>query len=120
MTPAVVVVHPALLITPLVAVSPFIPAIIAAVVGIVATIAAVIAIVGHAVARGTIVAVMTTWRVMSSAISPAIAMVLGFGRPTGEPGHLWPHILSTLVGYHAFLAVLLVAFLVRRRRFRAG
>ena len=51
-------------------------------------------------------------------LASAIAMVLGFGRPTGEPGHLWPHILSTLVGYHAFLAVLLVAFLIRRRRFR--
>jgi hypothetical protein len=44
------VVHPALLIAPLVAVPPFIAAIMAAVVGIVATIATIIAIIGHAVA----------------------------------------------------------------------
>lgn len=51
-------------------------------------------------------------------LASAIAMVWGFGRPLGGAGQLWPHILSTLVGYHAFLAVLLIAFLVRRRRFR--
>jgi hypothetical protein len=53
-------------------------------------------------------------------VASAMAMVWGFDHPRGGAGPLWPHVLSTLLGYHVFLAVLLAAFLVRRHRFRVA
>ena len=38
-----------------------------------------------------------------------------FGYADRSHGHLWPQILATSVGYGVFLAVLTVAFFLRRR-----
>lgn len=35
-----------------------------------------------------------------------------------DAGPLWPQVIATLAGYHVFLAVLLVAYLLRRHQFR--
>ena len=42
-----------------------------------------------------------------------------FGIADRSYGHLWPQILATSVGYGVFLAVLTVAFFLRRRLFAA-
>ena len=42
-----------------------------------------------------------------------------FGFADRSYGHLWPQILATSVGYGVFLAVLAVAFFLRRRLFAA-
>lgn len=41
-----------------------------------------------------------------------------FGLADRSYGHLWPQILATSVGYGVFLAVLVVAFFMRRAMFR--
>lgn len=41
-----------------------------------------------------------------------------FGLADRSYGHLWPQILATSVGYGVFLAVLAVAFFMRRKMFR--
>lgn len=42
-----------------------------------------------------------------------------FGFADRSYGHLWPQILATSVGYGVFLAVLTVAFFLRRKLFAA-
>jgi len=50
----------------------------------------------------------------------AIAMRWAYFLPFEGTGTMWPQVIATLAGYHAFLVVLLVAFLVRRKKYRVA
>ena len=50
----------------------------------------------------------------------ALAMRWAYYLEFADAGTLWPQVIATLAGYHVFLAVLLLAYFVRRQRFRAG
>ena len=43
-----------------------------------------------------------------------------YAAPTGTAGNIWRQVLATTSGYGVFLAVMLVAWLVRRRWLRAA
>jgi len=45
----------------------------------------------------------------------ALAMRWTFGMDWSRAGTLWPQVIATLAGYHAFLLVLLVGWLLRGR-----
>jgi hypothetical protein len=47
----------------------------------------------------------------------AVAMHWSYFLPFKNAGPLWPQVIATLAGYHAFLVVLLGAYLIRRKRF---
>jgi hypothetical protein len=47
----------------------------------------------------------------------AVAMRWTYSMPFTDSGSLWPQVLATLAAYHAFLAVLVVAWILRARRF---
>jgi hypothetical protein len=49
----------------------------------------------------------------------AIAMRWSYFLPFENAGPIWSQVIATLAGYHVFLAMLLAAFLIRRRKFRA-
>lgn len=51
-------------------------------------------------------------------ILSALAMRWAYYLKFVDAGTLWPQVTATLAGYHVFLAVLLLAYFVRRRRFR--
>ncbi|AXK72864.1 hypothetical protein DWG18_11615 [Lysobacter sp. TY2-98] len=44
----------------------------------------------------------------------------GYAVPTGPAGNIWRQVLATASGYGVFLAVMLVAWLVRRRWLRGA
>ena len=46
-----------------------------------------------------------------------IAMHLAYNIEFEGTGPLWPQVIATLAGYHAFLIVLVVAFFLRRSRY---
>ena len=48
----------------------------------------------------------------------AAAMRWSYFLPFKNAGPIWPQVIATLAGYHAFLFVLLAAYLVRRKKFR--
>lgn len=48
----------------------------------------------------------------------ALAMRWTFAMEFTNAGSLWPQVLATLAGYHAFLAVLALAWFLRGRLFR--
>lgn len=50
-------------------------------------------------------------------ILSAIAMNWSYSLPFENAGTLWPQVIATLAGYHVFLAVLAVAWFIRRRRY---
>ncbi|KFN42640.1 hypothetical protein [Arenimonas oryziterrae] len=52
-------------------------------------------------------------------VSSAIAMYLAYFLPFDGVGKMWPQVIATLAGYHAFLLVLVVAYFIRRKRFRS-
>jgi hypothetical protein len=47
----------------------------------------------------------------------AIAMRWSYYLPFEHAGPIWKQVIATLAGYHAFLLALLVAYLIRRRKF---
>lgn len=55
---------------------------------------------------------------LAAVVASAAAMNWAYGLHFERAGTIWPQIIATLAGYHVFLAVLLIAFLVRRRKFR--
>jgi len=53
----------------------------------------------------------------------ALAMRWTFGMDWRDAGSLWPQVIATLAGYHAFLAMLAIGWLARglmRRKREAG
>ena len=48
----------------------------------------------------------------------AAAMRWSYFLPFEHAGPIWAQVIATLAGYHVFVAVLLVAFLIRRRKFK--
>jgi hypothetical protein len=48
----------------------------------------------------------------------ALAMRWSYFLPFENAGPLWPQVIATLAGYHAFLFVLLAAYLIRAKKFR--
>jgi len=49
----------------------------------------------------------------------AAAMRWSYFLPFENAGPIWAQVIATLAGYHVFLFVLLVAYLIRRRKFKA-
>ena len=49
----------------------------------------------------------------------AVAMRWSYFLPVEHAGPIWKQVIATLTGYHVFVAVLLIAFLIRRRKFKA-
>jgi hypothetical protein len=47
----------------------------------------------------------------------AIAMNWSYSLPFDNAGTLWPQVIATLAGYHVYLAVLAVAWFVRKHGF---
>lgn len=47
----------------------------------------------------------------------AVAMWWAYFLPADREGTLWPQLLATLAAYHAFLIVLVAAWILRARRF---
>lgn len=47
----------------------------------------------------------------------ATAMNWAYSLPFENGGSLWPQVIATLAGYHVFLAVLAVAWFIRRRKY---
>jgi hypothetical protein len=57
---------------------------------------------------------------VSAVVLSTIAMRWSYFLPFENAGPIWSQVIATLAGYHVFLAVLLVAFLIRRRKFKAA
>ena len=49
----------------------------------------------------------------------AVAMRYAFLNPARGTGSLWPQVAATLAAYHVFLVVLLAAWLLRHKLYRA-
>jgi hypothetical protein len=50
----------------------------------------------------------------------AAAMRWSYFLPFENAGPIWPQVIATLAGYHVFLLVLLIAYLIRRRKFKTN
>ena len=47
----------------------------------------------------------------------AMAMRWSYFLPFEHAGPIWKQVIATLAGYHVFLLMLLIAYLIRRRKF---
>jgi len=47
----------------------------------------------------------------------AVAMDWAYSLPLENAGTLWPQVIATLAGYHVFLAVLAIAWFIRRKKY---
>ena len=54
---------------------------------------------------------------LSAVVLSALAMRWTYAMEFQDAGTMWPQVLATLAGYHAFLLVLAVAWLLRGRLF---